>query len=81
MAVYGNTGTISPITIENPNLSRRHQVCVFTSKGAVVFNINENWTSVIGQSDSTINMEIGDNYTFSISGLDWYQMCILFVLN
>ena len=74
-------GTSSPITIKNPNTSRRHQIIILTRMGANVFNIANDWKSIISQSNQELQLTLNNDYSLKISGLEYYQMCLAFIVN
>ena len=80
LATYSGQGVTSEIPIDKTlNSSSRHQIILFDSDGANVFNINSGWGSVESQSNESKSITIGDD-SVTISGTSWYQMCLLIIV-
>lgn len=49
--------------------------------GANVFNIANDWKSIISQSNQELQLTLNNDYSFEISGLEYYQVCLAFIVN
>ena len=76
---YSHEGTTNAIPIDKTHISTTHQIILFDDKGANVFNIAADWSSVRSQSNSSLTLTIGDD-SVTISGASYYQVCTVIIL-
>lgn len=79
LGTYAHEGTTNAIPIDKTHISTTHQIILFDSKGANVFNIAADWSFVKSQSNESQTLTIGDD-SFTISGASYYQMCTVIIL-
>lgn len=79
LRIYAHEGTTNAIPIDKTNISTNHQIILFDAKGANVFNISADWSSVRSQSNESETLTIDDD-SVTISGTSHYQMCTVIIL-
>lgn len=79
LRTYAHEGTTNAIPIDKTHISTTHQIILFDAKGANVFNIAADWSSVRSQSNSSETLTIGDD-SVTISGTSQYQMLTVIIL-